>query len=71
MIVVRDEKDGRRLARRHNLKVVGVLGILLEVTQKRLVTDVLPNVDLLRKVAGFYVTDSVYMAIGQLARELK
>ena len=64
-----DETDGRRIAKRLGLQVVGVLGILLEAKHHKLVDAVLPQVDMLRHAAGFYVNSNVYQMVRQLANE--
>ena len=68
-LVLMDETDGRRIAKRLGLQVVGVLGILLEAKHHKLVDAVLPQVDMLRHAAGFYVNSNVYQMVRQLANE--
>jgi predicted nucleic acid-binding protein len=68
-VVLMDEADGRRIAKRYGLQVVGVLGVLLEAKQRHLIDAVLPHVDMLRQSAGFYLNNRVYQAIRQLANE--
>jgi uncharacterized protein len=69
-LVLMDEKEGRRLARRQGVEVMGVIGVLLQAKQQRLIEFVLPQLDALRRVAGFYMSDRVYARAGQLAGEL-
>jgi predicted nucleic acid-binding protein len=59
-LVLLDEKEGRHAAERFRLRIVGVLGILLEAKAKGLIDTVRPNLDALRQTAGFYLTTSLY-----------
>jgi uncharacterized protein len=68
-LVLMDEQAGRRLATERTLNVIGVLGVLMQAKQKRLIELVLPQVDSLRQNAGFYLSDQVYQRIGQLTGE--
>jgi len=67
--VLMDETEGRRIAKHYGLPVIGVLGILLEAKHRNLIDAVLPQVDLLRDVAGFYLSNAVVEAVRQLANE--
>ncbi|QXD16313.1 DUF3368 domain-containing protein [Rhodocaloribacter litoris] len=62
-LVLLDEREGRRAARRLGLSVTGVLGLLVEAKAKGHVATLRPLVDALRQVAGFYVHDEVYRAV--------
>ncbi|GIV60864.1 MAG: DUF3368 domain-containing protein [Rhodothermaceae bacterium] len=62
-LVLLDEREGRRAARRLGLSVTGVLGLLMEAKAKGHVATLRPLVDALRQVAGFYVHDEVYRAV--------
>lgn len=68
-LILMDETDGRRLAKRHGLQVIGVLGILLDAKQHKLIEAVLPQVDMLQQSAGFYLNEQVYRMIRQLSGE--
>ncbi|WP_137291326.1 DUF3368 domain-containing protein [Natronorubrum halophilum] len=53
-----DERDGRQVARRHNIPVTGVIGILLKgARQNELAIE--PALDELRDV-GFWISDDLY-----------
>lgn len=64
-----DEKEGRRRAQRLGLKVVGVVGILLEAKKKGMVKRIRPLLDDLRQIAGFYLNDSLYDCALEIADE--
>jgi predicted nucleic acid-binding protein len=68
-LVLLDERDGRKHAQRQGLGVVGVLGILIDAKKSGLIEAVLPQVDAMRRLAGFYVSASVYEAVRQLTHE--
>ena len=67
--VLMDETEGRRIAKHYGLPVIGVLGVLIEAKHKNLIEAVLPQVDLLRDAAGFYLSNAVVEKIRQLANE--
>ncbi len=64
-----DEKEGRHAARRLGLRVVGVVGILLEAKANGAVDRVRPHLDALRQTAGFYLSTSLYQYALALAGE--
>jgi uncharacterized protein len=68
-LVLMDERDGRRFAQRLNLRPVGVVGILLEAKKGGLLNIIRPCLDALRHDAGFYITDSLYKLVLDLAGE--
>jgi predicted nucleic acid-binding protein len=57
-LVLLDERDGRRVARRHDLEVTGVIGILLRGAKTDEV-DLKQELDALRE-AGFWISDDLY-----------
>jgi uncharacterized protein len=62
-LVLLDERDGRYAAQRFGLRVVGVLGILIEAKSKGFIQDVKPYLDLLRQNAGFYIRETLYQYV--------
>ena len=68
-LILLDEKDGRHAAKRLGLRVVGVLGILLEAKANGHIQLVRPHVDALRHTAGFFVSELVYQEVIKLAHE--
>ena len=68
-LIILDEREGRHIARRLGLNVIGVLGVLLEAKHKNHIDKVQPQLDLLRQKAGFYLSDSVYTKLLTLANE--
>ena len=57
-LVSLDERDGRRVARRHDLDVTGVVGVLLRGTKNGEV-ELANELDALRE-AGFWISDELY-----------
>lgn len=57
-LVLIDERDGRQVARRHDLQVTGIVGILLKAA-KRDRLEIEPALDALRDV-GFWISDELY-----------
>lgn len=60
-LILLDEKDGRRVARRHDLDVTGILGVLLRGAADGTV-NVERELDALRD-AGFWIADDLYSKI--------
>lgn len=60
-LILLDEKDGRRVARRHDLDVTGVVGILLRGVNAGAV-ELERELDALRG-AGFWISDDLYSEI--------
>lgn len=56
-----DEKEGRRVARRHDLEVTGVLGILLKGANAGNV-ELKEELDALRE-AGFWISEDLYSRV--------
>jgi hypothetical protein len=68
-LVLLDEREGRHAAQRLELRVVGVVGLLLEAKSQRAVETIRPHLDALRRKAGFYLADGVYHYALALAGE--
>ena len=68
-LVLMDEREGRRAAQRMGLKVVGVVGVLLEAKAQGFIEKLRPHLDALRKTAGFYLGESLYRHAMALASE--
>lgn len=68
-LILLDEYEGRRVAQRLGLRVMGVVGILLAAKQERLISAVQPLLYELRTTAGFYLSDTVYQHALSLADE--
>jgi predicted nucleic acid-binding protein len=67
--ILMDEKDGREVAMRYNLKPIGLLGILLEAKKSGLLRSVQQCMDDLKNSAGFYIAEPLYRQVLILAAE--
>ena len=67
--VLLDEKDGRLAAQRLGLRTIGVLGILLSAKSKGFIAAVRPNLDMLQRQAGFYLSPRLCERMLELAGE--
>jgi uncharacterized protein len=67
--VLIDERRGRLVASRLNLRYTGILGILVEAKNKGLIAEVKPLLDALINEAGFWVTKPLYNSVLQLVNE--
>jgi len=64
-----DELKGRAVAEQHGLNVTGLLGVLIRAKKAGHIQVVRPIIDDLRKNTGFFIGDSLYAQILQLAGE--
>ena len=59
-LLLMDERLGRRTAARLGLKVIGVIGILVEAKHKKFIPAIKPVLDRLRDELGFWLSDELY-----------
>ena len=67
--VLIDERRGRLVATRLNLRCIGILGILVEAKIQGLIAEVQPLLDALVNEAGFWVAEPLYNSILRLVGE--
>lgn len=70
-LILIDETKGRELAEQFNLKSLGLLGVLVEAKNKRLIKKVKPLLDELITKAGFWIGKALYKKVLISAEELK
>ncbi len=68
--VLIDERRGRLVAARLNLRYIGILGILVEAKSQGLITEVKPVLDALINNAGFWVAEALYNRVLRQVNEL-
>ncbi|HAA32949.1 MAG TPA: DUF3368 domain-containing protein [Cyanobacteria bacterium UBA8553] len=68
--VLIDERRGRLVAARLNLRYTGILGILVEAKSQGLIAQVKPLLDALVNEAGFWVAEPLYNSVLQLVNEI-
>lgn len=68
-LILLDERRGRQRAMDLGLTCTGVLGVLVEAKDQRMVERVRPLLDLLRTSAGFWMDDSLYDRVLVMAGE--
>ena len=64
-----DERRGRAVAERLGLRLVGLLGSLIEAKRKGFVLQVKPILDELVETAGFRVSSALYYEVLEAAEE--
>ncbi|MEO1093478.1 MAG: DUF3368 domain-containing protein [Cyanobacteria bacterium J06638_28] len=69
--VLMDERRGRLIASRLNLRYIGILGILVEAKNKGLIVKVKTLLDALINKAGFWVSEPLYKSVLQLVNEIE
>ncbi|MBD2021358.1 DUF3368 domain-containing protein [Leptolyngbya sp. FACHB-36] len=67
--VLIDERRGRLVASRLNLRFIGLLGILVEAKSQGLIAEVKPLLDALINEARFWVAEPLYNSVLQLVNE--
>ena len=68
-LVLLDEQAGRHAAQYFQLRVIGVVGLLVRAKQLGFVTEVRTQLDALRQKGGFYLSQPVYQHALHLAGE--
>ena len=68
-ILLIDERKGRELAVSYNLKVTGLLGVLLQAKNQGQITAVKSLTDRLIQEAKFRINNQLYQSFLQLAGE--
>ncbi len=61
--VVIDERDGRRIAQRHGLPLIGTIGALVEAKDRGLLDKIREDLDALRQQAGFFISEELYREV--------
>ena len=64
-----DERRGRLVASRFNLRYTGILGILVEAKSQGLISKVKPSLNALIDQAGFWIAEPLYNRVLQLVDE--
>jgi predicted nucleic acid-binding protein len=62
-LLLMDERLGRATASHFGLSHIGLIGVLIAAKQQGLLTVLKPELDKLRRVAGFYISDQLYYRI--------
>ena len=63
--VLMDERLGRETARHLGLRYTGLIGVLIEAKHRGLIDEVGPQLTALRTLAGFRVSDALYVRVLQ------
>lgn len=69
-LLLMDERLGRSTAQYFGLRYIGSIGILVAVKKHKLITEIRPRLDRLRKDTGFYLSDALYYRVLEDANEL-
>ena len=68
-LLLMDERKGRSIAEKFDLKYIGLLGILIEAKEKKHIKQVKPHLDALISKAGFWIKPKLYKLILKTAGE--
>lgn len=62
-MLLMDERLGRETARHLGLRYTGLIGVLVEAKHKEIIDAIEPYLVALRTIAGFRVSDTLYMRV--------
>ena len=62
-LLLMDERLGRATAQHFGLRYIGLIGVLITAKKRGFIVNVKPDLDRLRQVAGFYISESLYKRI--------
>lgn len=62
-LLLMDENRGRAIARDLNLKVLGLIGVLIKAKRSNLIAEVKPLLDELMNKHGFWIQDGLYLDV--------
>ncbi len=68
-LLLMDERLGREVAWHFGLRYTGLIGILIEAKRKGHVSAIRPHLDSLRDIAGFRVSNELYLRVLQDEKE--
>ncbi len=69
-LLLMDEKRGRATARQYQVRVTGLLGVLLQAKRRGIVSEIKSILDEMRLKANFRLNDKMYEQILRVAGEL-
>ncbi len=64
-----DEVKGRKVARDFNLKIIGLIGVLLKAKEMKLIPNIKNILDELKINAGFWISEDLYFEILKISDE--
>ncbi len=64
-----DERRGWKQANDMGIRAIGLVGVLLQAKSLRIIPAVMPIVDDLRNIAGFWLSQDLYDRIKQITKE--
>lgn len=67
--VIMDEKIGRSVAQKYDIKTIGLLGILIRAKEIGVVKSLKPIIDELMNKAGFWISGDLYAEILRKVKE--
>lgn len=67
--LIMDEMKGRAKAKEMGLKIIGLLGILIEAKQLQLIGEIKPLLDQLRNEAKFFINPTLYQRVLDISGE--
>ncbi|MCZ2115428.1 MAG: DUF3368 domain-containing protein [Anaerolineae bacterium] len=68
-LLLLDEKEAWRIAKRFDMAVIGILGVMLDAKHQGYLKEINPLLESLQQDAGFYLTDNLVRLVLDLAEE--
>jgi len=69
-LLIVDEKKGRKTAEEYGLKIIGILGVLVEGKRKGYIAELKPILDKLKNEVGFRMSERLYKGILKAVNEV-
>lgn len=68
-LLIIDEKIGREISKSYNLSIIGMLGVLIEAKEKKIISHIKPILDDLIGIAKFRIAPTLYKRVLQQTEE--
>lgn len=68
-VLIIDELQGRKVAKQHNLRIIGLLGILIDAKYRGLLEQIKPLLDQLINDHGFWIKPELYREVLKTVEE--
>jgi predicted nucleic acid-binding protein len=69
-LLLMDERLGRETAHYLGLHYTGLIGVLIEAKRERIIDTIKPYLNMLRDIAGFRISNALYMRVLRDEREI-
>jgi len=68
-LLIIDERLGSKIAKNHGVETIGLVGCLIAAKRQQIINLVIPLIDELEEIAGFYIGDKLRKKILEIVQE--